>query len=308
MKSSSVLAMRAAGISDPNTIAILLFLKENLRSSGDDQPHCGLTAWDIARQTGLSVHQVKRGFRSLMAAGAIVRKQLVKAAGEAAITVLTDRARTWLDLDGAGEGGIPADMPRELRELLVFESSAFVDQVAHAWRAYEPLAESLRTQCCLGARAYEQIEAAVRHRLLDAAETVAEAHAEERADREQLEQGIVQFDCEDGIVAFDAQSLRQKGGAVGSVDLLMVRDVLRKVRQRRPGFVTTGRLCGLVAEIGYSRTIGFVSQHDAEVAARILVSTVTRPTWNRPKGIKDKFYSDVASASRFSTGVRHALH
>lgn len=308
MKSSAVLSMRSAGISDPNHIAILLFINENLHLSGGDQPHCGLAVWEIAKQLGLSTHQVKRGFRALSEAGAIVRKQLVKTAGEAAITVLTDRARAWLCGREAGQGSIPADMPRAIRELLVFESAAFVDQVAAAWRNYEPLPEKLGSECTLGPRAFVQIESAVRQRLLDAAETIAEAHAEERIDRENLEQGIVQFECDDGVVAFDASCLRGKGGAIGSIDLVLVRDVVRKVRARRPGMVTVGRLPHLVAEIGYSRTIGFVSSHDAEAATRVLVATMVRGSWSRPRGIKEKFYAEVASASRFCTGVRQALH
>lgn len=307
MKSDIIGAMREQGINDSRAIQILLFLKENSTFADGATPHCGLAVWEIAKGTKLSEDQVKRGLRCLTEAGAIARRQLVKAAGEAALTVLTDRALAWLcGREAEGQGSIPADMPRHLRELLVFETPKFVEQVAFAWRGYEPLPEGLRAECSLGATAYEQIEAAVRQRLLDAAETLAEAHAEEESDREQIQQGLVQFDCDDGAVCFDAKALQAKGGAVGAVDLLLIRDVLRRVRERRPGLVTVGRVPLLVAEAGYSRTIGFVSKHDAEVAAKVLVATMTKPSWDRPKGIKDSFYEAVASAGRFSTGVQKA--
>lgn len=305
MQSNIFGVMRGYGIHDTRTVQILLFLKENSTFSADATPHCGLAVWEIAQGTGLSEDQVKRSLRCLTEAGAIARRQMVKAAGEAALTVLTDRALGWIcGREQEGQGGIPADMPRELRELLVFETPRFVEQVGFAWRNYEPLPEALRDECSLGPTVYGRIEACVRQRLLDAAESVAEAHAEERVDREQLEQGIVQFDCDDGQVSFDAKALQGKKGAVAAVDLVMVRDVLRRVRERRPGMVTVGRLPQLVAEVGYSRTIGFVSKHDAEVASKVLVATMLKRTWDRPKGIKESFYEAVASASRFSTGVQ----
>jgi len=309
MKSTTIGAMREQGGFSLRELHILLFLHENSHSEGEALPHCGLTVLQIAKGTGLSADQVKRGLRLLSEGGAIARRQLVKAAGEAAVTVLTDRAMAWLNDERAeeGQGGIPADMPRHLRELLVFESPVFVAAVAHAWGNYEPLPEMLRSECSLGANAFAQIEACVRQRLLDAAETVAEAHAEERVDREQLERGIVQFDCDDGVVQISASALQEKRGAVAAVDLVMVRDVLRRVRERCPGMVTVERLPTLVAEAGYSRTIGFVSAHNADVATRILAATMAKRSWSRPKGIKEKFYLDVASASRFSTGVQQAL-
>lgn len=308
MQSDIIGAMRAHGIDDTRALQILLFLKENSTFSEDATPHCGLAVWEIAKGTGLSEDQVKRGLRCLTAAGAIARRQLVKAAGEAALTVLTDRALGWLcGRQAEGQGSIPADMPRQLRELLVFESPKFVEQVSFAWRAYEPLAETLRDECSLGASAFAQIESAVRQRLLDAAETVAAAHAEEQADREQLEQGLVRFECEDGAVSFDANALKALGGAIGAVDLVLVRDVMRRVKERRPGLVTVGRVPKLVAEAGYSRTLGFVSKHDAEVAAKVLAATMAKQTWSKPKGIHQSFYEAVANASRFSTGVQKAL-
>ena len=305
MHSTHIRAMRDLGIKDTGIIGILLFLNENSACGADELRHCGKAVWEIAQGTGLSEDQVKRGLRALSEAGAIVRKQLVKVAGEAAITVLTDRAQVWLcGREVEGQGGIPADMPRHLRELLVFESAGFVERVAAAWRNYETLPETMGEECSLGAKAFAQIAAAVRQRLLEAAEKVAQAHADERADREQLEKGIVTIDCDDGAVAFDANALKAKGGAVGAIDLVLARDVVRRVKERCPGMVTVGRVGKLVAEIGYSRTIGFVAGHDADAALRVLVATMTKGTWSRPKGIKEKFYLDVAGASRFSTGVR----
>jgi hypothetical protein len=306
MHSTAIKAMREQGIQDTGALCILLFLQENSSEGSDQLSHCGLAVWEIAQGTGLSEHQVKRGLRALSESGAIVRRQLVKAAGEAAVTVLTDRAQAWLG--GAGQGSIPAELPKRLRELLIFESPEFVAQVAHCWRDYEALPESLRAHCSVGDAAFEEMASSLRQRLLDAAEQVALAHADERAEREQVAQGIIPFQCDDGEVAFDTHALQARQGAVAAIDLLLVRDVLRRVKERCPGMVTVARLPILVAEIGYSRTIGFVAHHDAELAQRVLVATLARGGWGRPKGIKESFYVGVSSAARFSTGVRQLHH
>jgi hypothetical protein len=60
--------------------------------------------------------------------------------------------------------------------------------------------------------------------------------------------------------------------------------------------VTVAKLPTLVSEIGYSRLLGFVSRHDAAKAEAALLSTMTRGTWSRPRGIKDAFYTVTASA------------
>ena len=303
-----VKALRDVGGLSMNGFLLLTYLNEQAQPCEGELAVTDKAVWELAEATGTSEDQIKRNLRALVDSGLIVRKQVAKTKGETALTVLTDLGRELLCGRGAGEGSIPSTMPRDLRELLVLQSGAFVRAVAKAWRDYEPLPEEERLNCLDQGKAFEKISVMLRDRMMEAAEVLATAHAEERQDRELVEQGIVEFECADGTVQIDGAVLKRKHGAIASVDLLFVRDTLRRVAERAPGFVTVKRLPKLVAEIGYSRTVGFVARHDAEHASRVLVKTMARGSWSRPKGIRDDFYLVTASAARFSTGVRVSLH
>lgn len=304
--SSHLRGLLDAGLTG-DQVLIFMYLNEQSEDFPGELRCCAQSVGQVAAALGRSTHQVKRAIAALVDAGAIVRRQAVKVAGETALTVLTDRGLAWLG-SRAGEGAIPADLPLELRQLLVFESASFVAAVAKAWREREPLDPSLLSECRSGAECFERVAAHLRDQVLEAAEAMAQAYEGERADQEKLAAGVVAFDCDDGVVDIDAAVFREHKGAVAAVDLLWCRDVLRRVRELKPGFVTVGKLPELVAEIGYSRTVGFVAKHDAEQAQRALVLTMAKRAWSRPKGIRETFYQAANTASRFSTGVRHVRH
>lgn len=304
--SSHLRGLLDAGLSGEHVL-VFMYLNEKSIDYPGELRCCSESVGQVAAALGRSVHQTKRAIAALVEAGAIVRRQAAKVAGETALTVLTDRGLTWLGSRG-GEGAIPADLPLELRQLLVFESAALVAAVAKAWREREPLDPSLVSECRAGVQCFERIASHVRTQVLEVAEAMAQAYQIERADQEKLDAGLVAFDCDDGVVDISVDAFRAQKGAVAAVDLLWCRDVLRRVRELKPGFVTVGRLPELVAEVGYSRTVGFVAKHDAEQAQRALVLTMARRTWSRPKGIRDTFYAAANSAARFSTGVRDLRH
>jgi hypothetical protein len=160
----------------------------------------------------------------------------------------------------------------------------------------------------MGEASFERINAQLRMQLLNATESLAEAVAQEDQARALADQGLVPIECDDGTVTFDCAALKEHKGAIAGVDMLFVRDVLQRVRRSMPGWVTTKRVPELVAEIGYSRTVGFVSRHDAEGAMKALVATMRRGTWSKPRGIRPTFYTAADKAMRFSTGVRNSLH
>lgn len=303
-----LLEMARAGLSIEHA-AVLMFLNASADRLDGELPMCGLSVHEMSVALGLSKHQVNRAVKALTAADAIVRRQTVKAKGVPAVTVLTDKAKYWLSgKAGQGRGVIPADLPKVLRELLVLESEAFVQKVVKAWQEHEVLDPHLVNESRMGEGSFERINAQLRIQLLNATESLAEAVAQEDQARALADQGLVPIECDDGTVTFDCGALKEHKGAIAGVDMLFVRDVLQRVRRSMPGWVTTKRVPELVAEIGYSRTVGFVSRHDAEGAMKALVATMRRGTWSRPRGIRPTFYTAADKAMRFSTGVRNSLH
>ena len=297
--------MLDAGLNGEQAL-VLMFLNENAGGCEGELRTAAMPVSQLANSLGRSPFQIKRALAGLVKTGAIVRRQVAKAKGETAWTVLTDRGLAWVGR--VGETGIPADLPPELRQLLALEGAVFVDAVVAAWREREPLDPRLRAECRAGDRNYDRLEAYLRDQMIDAAEALATACAEDRADQEKIAAGIVSFDCDDGAVDIDVGAFKAAKGTIATVDLVWCRDVLRRVRQVKPGFVTVSRLPELVAEVGYSRAVGFVARHDAEQAHRALVATMTRRAWSRPKGIRDSFYAAANGAARFSTEVRASVH
>lgn len=305
--SKNLLSMATSGLRLEH-VALLAFLSENAERGAGVQPTCCLPLWEIARRLGLSIDQVKRGIRVLADAAAIARRQPIKAKGEAALTVLTDRAVAWLQ-GRAGDAAIPAHLPRALRDLLAFETPDAVRQVVHAWDSYELLPDdTASTLTTLRDHEIEQLRAILRERVADRAEMLAEAEREQTRDQELLDDGLVSIECSDGHVVVDRHPFLDQKGAVAAVDLVFVRDVLNRVRQRAPKIVTVAKLPALIAEIGYSRTVGYVSRHDAAQALRALVATIARGTWSRPRGIRPTYYAAASTAVKLSTGVQFMRH
>lgn len=304
--SKNLLSMAASGLRLEH-VALLAFFQEHAEEGEGMQPTCCLPLWDIASRLGMSIDQTKRGIRALTAAGAIARRQPVKAKGESALTVLTDRAVAWLQ-GRAGHTALPAHLPRSLRELLTFATPDFVQRVSHAWDTYELLPAHPPEDCGLPRTDYDLIAHALAERIAERAELLAEAAAEQAEDDALAAQGQVQIRCSDGHVVVDSTPFAAQKGALGAVDLRFVRDVLHRLKDRQPGLVTVDAMPRLVAEIAYSRVIGYVSRHDAERAQRALVATLARGTWGRPRGIKPAFYAAARTATRLSTGVRALLH
>jgi len=304
--SKNLLSMATSGLRLEH-VAVLSFLSEHAEEGEGLQPTCCLPLWDIANQLSLSIDQVKRAVRALTAAGAIARRQAVKIKGEAALTVLTERAVAWLQ-GRAGRATLPGHLPRALRDLLTFCSPEFVGHVAQAWDRYELLPEAATPPSGLTESDYASIRRALAERIAERAELLAEATAAQAADDALAEEGKVQIRCADGYVVVDRAPFAAQKGALAAVDLRFVRDVLHRVAERAPGLVTVDAVPKLVAEVAYSRVIGYVSRHDAERAQRALVATMARGTWSRPKGIKPGFYAASTAAVRISTGVRETLH
>ncbi len=304
--SKNLLSMAASGLRLEH-VALLAFLSEQAEEGEGLQPTCCVPLWDIAARLGLSIDQVKRGVRALTKAGAIARRQAIKMKGEAALTVLTDRAVAWLQ-GRAGRATLPGHLPRKLRDLLTFCSPDFVKRLADAWDRYELLPDGDGAPSGLSDSDFEAVSRAIAERVGERVEVLATAAAEQEAEEVLDAQGKVQIRCVDGYVVVDRAPFAAQKGALAAVDLRFVRDVLHRVSERAPSLVTVSAVPNLVAEVAYSRVIGYVSRHDAEHAQRALVATITSGTWSRPRGIKQGFYAASSAAVRLSTGVREVLH
>jgi DNA-binding transcriptional ArsR family regulator len=267
-----------------------------------------LSRREIAERTGLSVQQVQRALTSLAEQGYIARVQRVKRDGEVADTLLLPKAFEALGIamERSGDVNVGAEIPRELAELLVGESRDVVDAVVAAWSSSCPLDQRIGSRFRGGARRWAEIEFLVGARVeakhvemldaLERAKVTAEAEA----------RGEYAWQLPDGtqvLLSADAYRSCGRSPAQRSVDMRFVRCVLVALASKRPDLVTRERLPGLIAEIAYSRTVGFVRRHDAAPAIRVLASCVARPTWSWPRGM-GRDWLTLAEASVHPQGVR----
>lgn len=296
---AGLIEARAAGFG-LNDLIVLAVLNDCAWDDADTGRVADSATWELAQRTGLSKHQVEHAVAKLAKAGAVARRQLVKRAGESALTLICDLGRRVLGEANAHD--VPADMPQSLRNLLVGRSAAFRLAVREAWESRQPLAPGARDAFAGLPREFDAVESALRENALCAMERIStEIRAQQQLDLEEAN-GLYTFETDDGVVQMDRRVLVESKAAPAGIDLRFVRDVLSRVRSRRPGLVTRARLPELVAEIGYSRLLGFVSRHDAAHAERALVATLSRGGWSRPRGIRDSFYSLTRSSVRYPQG------
>jgi len=283
-----------AGLRDRH-IHVLGALIEVLDVAGgleDGETTVQMSRYEIAQRTGLSPGQVQRALSDLVGAGYIVRAQLEKKDGEISRTLLTAKAVEAMGLKGGAnlEGGAPP----ELVALLIGESKDVVDTVIHCWNEGFLASSAASGLFRAGAKAWAQIEFLLAARMEAHQEALGTAQAalQEAQDAERRGEYVVTLpdgDCVT-LVATPFQDTKNTP-AQRSVDLRFVRDTLSHLAIRHPAMVTRANLPGLVAEIAFSRSAGFVFRHDAGAAVRILTACVSKPTWSRPRGMEKAWYA-----------------
>lgn len=283
---ASLMAAKAAKLNVIDLMVLEFFGQHAYQQEG--RAVASLAQWEICKALKLSKDQAKGSFTRLEGAGALARRQENKEKGEVAMTEI---CQLGLDVLGMTDAlGMPADMPRDLRRLLTGRTSAFSLAVIEAWKAKTPLAQGAREAWSGLDRDLQAIEDMLRIRAIDEASAVIEAlHAQAQTDLEES-QGVYTFETSDGLVQFDQKAFQAEKEAVAGVDLAFARNVTNRLLKLRPEMVTKRSITKLVAEIGYSRLLGFVSRHDAASAERVLAATVARGGWSTPKGIRPKFY------------------
>lgn len=253
-----------------------------------------LSRAELAKRSGLTFHQVAKCLGNLVKAGAIARRQMEKRAGESSLTMLCGLAGELLALESMTD--VPADLSAELRALLISRNAAFRLAVAEAWQSKSPLAPGAREAFDGADWEYRTIESTLRERSLTEMEALSSALMAQQQAADAEQRGLYTFECDDGSVTIDRNALIASKQTPACVDLAFVRGVTDRVRRSKPGVVTVGELPRLVSEIGYSRLLGFVSRHDAAKAESALVTTISRGGWSRPRGIKESFYTLIASS------------
>lgn len=266
-----------------------------------------MSAYEVSVRAGLSLPAVKRAIAKLMALGLLVRRQDIKMAGVMAWTQVTKTACALVGVRGGAD--LSPTLPSEVRIALAGECTAVCKAVSNAWDACESLPNAVDGQWRGGAIRLESVRSYLSVRSLQAMEACHAASQARAVDPLDQRNGMVRIACPGGAeVRVDASHLH--AGTPCASDLGFAKDVLLEVAVRQPDLVTPTSIPRLLAEILYSRAVGFLQGREYTPAVRILASSITssKQAWGRPRGIRDQWYMAAQSACRFSTGSSISVH
>lgn len=300
-----LIGYRKAGLKDHDVLVLGCYVE--VACLDPDSASVLLSCFEVAKRTGLSLATTKRATSKLMQSGLMVRRQDVRQSGVIAWTQVTKAACA---LFGVGGGATHADgLPSEVKVALASESVTVCTAVSRAWEACEGLPADAENLWRGGARRLELVRSYLAARAVEALEqAVATAEHREQAVHEAA-QGLVRIPCPNGEeVVVDVN--RFDASVSCPADVGFARDVLIELGLRKPDLVTPTSVPKLLAEVLYSRSVGFVAGREYTPAVRILVSCITsqeRP-WSRPRGIWDVWYGASHAACQVSTGGSEVRH
>ena len=300
-----LIGYRKAGLKDHDVLVLGCYVE--VACLDPDSASVLISCADVSKRTGLSLGTTKRAISKLMECGLLVRRQDVRQSGVIAWTQVTKAA---CSLFGVGGGASHTDgLPAEVKVALASESVTVCAAVSLAWKACEGLPLEAENLWRGGTRRLELVRCYLAARSVEALEqAVATAEHRERASHEAAK-GFVHIPCPNGeevvvdVKRFDA-SVRCP------FDVEFARDVLIELGLRNPSLVTPTSIPKLLAEVLYSRAVGFVAGREYTPAVRILVSCISsqeRP-WARPRGIWDLWYGASQAACHLSTGGSEVRH
>lgn len=272
------------------------------------EPSAAISRYELAdRIKVLSWSQVQRALTSLAKRGLIARRQNAKVSGDIAVTVVSEAAYKLFGLSGGAKIGREG-LPVEFADLIVGESEATIEAIAHAFKNSECLPSSVCAEFRGAGRRLAQIEFLLSSQI-SSLQMAAYATAEEiRTEQEEEAAGIYALDLSNGErLVFDQNRLRagaENGDvAVRSADIRFARDVLERIDQRNPRKINSINAASLAAEILFSRQKGFVWSHGYNDACRVLASVMTRGDWRQPRKITSDWYRMVKPSIRQVEGV-----
>ena len=299
---------RAAGFKDTHIVVLGALLDSLQRFDGIAQGVfvAKISRHEIARGTGLTPSQVQRALSYLCEQRLIWRAQDSKVSGEVAWTILSARALRWFGLKGGLE---MATLPSPaFLHALIFEHVTVAQDLLSCWDSCVMPSSALASRFAGGGQRWSAIESALSDRI---AEVVPVQVAADAA----LGYAEARVALADRVVGISESTLRSHGSVVGdsalkTVDASFIATTLGFLASRRPEVINDTTLPRLVAEIAFSRHVGFVATHNHTDGARIVASCIARGGWRTPRKMPKCWY-DAASTAVFSVphqqGVQFCL-
>lgn len=284
-RSSRMLAeMEKHGLKLVDGRVLLTLMADLIPEAGEVTTSRGIA--EMASMLKLSYDQVNRSMTRLRAAGMVGRVQLVKRAGETALTTLLPAAFDALGFaepsDGAGRQRIPA----ELSGLLCGQAWDVIKEITEAWHDRRTMDASATSDFRGGH--YDRILAILMARQEEAGVEMEAAVAEAMELEELKAQGFELVNTADGVIKVNRETFERLAPA--KVGWSFVKDVLDTLYQRDPKLLTLSNLQDRIAEAAYARaSLPFVRDKAYQDGVRLLARQMEL-RWEKPRKIWPSWY------------------
>lgn len=296
--------VKAAGVS-LNAGRVLLAIMAQLAEEADEISVL-LMVHELAKESGLSLHQVKRAIAELSAAGLIVRRQDAKRAGVEAITTILPGAFPAVGLKAPTQALHDASselLPPDLRLLLCGQPASVADRITAAWLQGEIVDIADLCDGRGGDGWQESVRSLLERRAGCLAQAAADAAVEVQARADAEAAGYALVETENGTVPIDVEAF--EAACPSHVPWAFVHDVIQEIRFRNRSLVTVESLPRLIAEAAYSRSYSpFCRGLGWQRGVWALGGQMAKQTWGRPRKIWDAWYS-LAERSCRSANLHH---
>lgn len=298
--------LKAANESDLN-LSDLLVLLSYVGTAADEDGDCviRLSHPVTAKMTGLNESSIKRAVGKLTKKGFLVRQQARKEKGCAATSLVSDKAFGLVGLEG---GAAISGFSLEMQSLLIQESHEVIGLVKAAWDEVRMPDEGLNGLWRGLGRDLDVLLMMMRNRINEAREALmSAAELKDKRIADEAE-GIFVIEADDGEVSV-SKAVVHAYAQFSHADVKFGVETLNLLSKVKPGMVTCQRAPELLAEVLYSRTIGFAVKGDYGSAQTFLINTM-RKNWGRPKSIRDYWYvaTKKACSVRLSTRGSISVH
>ena len=280
-------AALTAGLEIREAVVLLAFMGDLQEVAGEVTTARPVS--EIRSLTGLSYDQIQRALKKLRDAGLISRKQLVKRAGEAALTTVLPKAFAALGLpDPSGRSGLQSTITGELAELLCGQPWSVVEAVSTAWESRTLLDQDVE-RAIRGPLTRERVSRVLYQRYEEAMQELEQAVVEVEAVEAIRATGLDVVQTADGPVTVNVRKFETLSPV--AVPWEFVRDVLLTLHSRDPGLVTFANLRDRIAEAAYARVaLPFVKDKGWSDAVKLLARQM-EIHWRKPNRIWPSWYS-----------------
>lgn len=241
---------------------------------------------EIAGMLKLSYDQVNRSMTRLREAGMVGRMQVVKRAGETALTTLLPAAFAAMGLADPSGGAGQQAVPRELSSLLCGQVWDVIKEITEAWHEQRTMSSSV--SCEFRGGNYERIQAILMARQEEACMQMEEAITEAMEAEELRANGFDLVKTAEGVVRVSMETFERLAPA--KVGWSFVKDVLETLYERNPKLLTMSNLQSRIAEAAYARaSLPFVRDKAYQDGVRLLARQM-EVSWQKPRKIWPSWY------------------